>query len=151
MSVISLKTCQKIEKHLFLYQKINAAIAEAQAAALYGTSNRDKSGGGGHAFVSDPTAQRACQLADPVARVVIDEEVIRRPETWLKIIEVTRDRYKGTLIGEMMDRRYLKNQDIMSICMDMHIDRSTYFDWRQNIVTFAALAACQAGTLKVYE
>ena len=84
-------------------------------------------------------------------KVVIDDEVIRRPETWIKIIEVTRDRYKGTLIGEMMDRRYFKNQDIVSICMDMHIDRSTYFDWRQNIVTFAALAACQAGTLKVYE
>ena len=151
MSALESRVLKRIEKYFFQYEKIRQAIHEAHANALYGTPNRDTTGGGGHAFVSDPTAQRGCALADPIGRVEIDGETIRRPETWVKIVDTTRGRYHGTQMGEFMARRYFRGEDVVKTCLDMGIDRSTYYNWREDIVTYAAMASCQAGTLKVYE
>jgi len=151
LSTLDTRTFKKVERYFYLYEKIVQAVEEARDNALYGTSHRDKTGGGGHCFLSDPTANRATTLADPIRRVEVDGEIIKRPEDWIKIVEMTRRRYSKTLMGEFIVRRYSRNEDVIKTCNEMAIDRSTYYNWREDIITFAAMACCQAGLMKVYE
>ena len=151
MAILDSGVLKRIEKYFYIYDKIAQAVQEAREQLLYGQAGAEKTGGGGHCYISDPTAQKAIGLADPIRRVDVDGETIRRPEDWLKVVAVTRQRFAGTPMGELMERRYWRNETIVQTCMEMSIDRSTYYYWREDIITYAAMVCCQVGLMKVTE
>ncbi|EAX47544.1 prophage LambdaCh01, phage transcriptional regulator, RinA family [Thermosinus carboxydivorans Nor1] len=151
MAILDGSVFKRIERYFYLHDKIARAVREAREQMLYGHAGTEKTGGVGHCYISDPTANKAIGLVDPIQRVEVDGETIRRPEDWLKVVAATRQRFAGTPMGELMERRYIRNETIVKTCQEMHIDRSTYYYWREDIITYAAMVCCQVGLLKVSE
>jgi len=149
LAILEMSTFRYIEKHFYLYDRIVQAVREIREQLLYGHDGIQRVGGDGHCYVSDPTAIKAISLAEPIKWVVIDGETIRRPEDWVKVIDTTRERFAGTPIKELIERRYRRSEHFIRTCREMHIDHSTYYDWREDIISYAALICCQIGLIRV--
>ena len=153
MNVLETVTFRWIETHLHLYRQICRAVAEERESR----SGRAKKTETMvlNQTVSDPTASQTIKTLTPIKAVVVvtgkppHPVTIRKPEEWIEVIEMTYKHFYGKQIGEMLDRRYNKHHEVTKIYVDMGIDRSTYYEWRNTAITFTALACCQVGLLKV--
>lgn len=86
-----------------------------------------KTGGtsSGHAFVSDPTCQKAIRNIMPVGAVVVyygpkvgdqrEYRVLKHPEKWIAIANHTWKHYRGTTAGKVMELRYRQGQTRMHL------------------------------------
>lgn len=95
------------------------------------------------------------QSADPTARqaVVNMEEIpeamgYKRPEAWLRVVELTWARYHSEhYIGRAMRRRYIKRESAETICMMEHMAVPTFWRMRDEFLIYAAFCAVREGLL----
>lgn len=109
-----------------------------------------KQGGGGHSFISDPTAQKAIRNTAELDAVTItfgvqDSQVIRRPESWLKVVERTRTYYGNNLQGKMITLAFEKNANWREICKTLNLRRGLYYTLMNDVVSFATGVALSLG------
>jgi hypothetical protein len=153
MGVLEGTICKRIEHYISIENAIKEAVKEVRDNQLYGSRKPDMSGGGGHAFISDSTAIRGVLLADRIKCITVmlgkQEEAILKPEEWLGVIGGTYNHFAGSSIPDFMQRRYKDNQDWKQTCAELYIERDTYYKWRDNVVTYAALLAVQHGLIRV--
>ena len=147
--VLGKKTLQVIENKFFNYAKIKAAIIDARA-------EQDSKGGftggdSGHSRISDPTAATAIKHVSPLASVYIKDGLfdmkVHNPEKWLKVMDYTFNVYKNQLVGIMAQRRYIKGEKPDYTYDNMGIGMRTYYDWRDDFVTQAAIFAIGEGLI----
>lgn len=91
----------------------------------------------------DPTAREAVEgMAEIPAAMTYD-----RPESWLRVVKLTWDKYNQTSIGDAMCRRYkLREKWTLTVC-NLFIADDTYFRWRREFILSAALFAAKEGLL----
>lgn len=94
---------------------------------------------------ADPTAKTAIALLDPIKNVMgLDD-----PETWLRVIEDTWYQYPvDGLIGGAMYHRYYLKESAETTCILLCLSRGTYFNWREEFLTYASLTAAQLGVFQ---
>lgn len=139
-----------IEKMFFKYDAIKKAIWEARNDSYtpFGFE-------GGHAHVSDTTANKAISAAMPIKSVFInnDKEIytIRRPEDWIAVYDASYNHFQSTdrIIANVMTMRYREKCNYLMISDKLFISKSLVYNYRDNIVVYAALTACQLGLVKV--
>ena len=66
-------------------------------------------------------------------------------DKWQKVITDTWNKYQGTDIGHVMQRRYFYGENPEQISNVIGIRVGTVFLWRNEFLTYAALAAVRQG------
>ena len=131
---------RKIEYHLYNYKGLRQEIEQQRKEAILGGRQAIGEAGGGRSRHSDPTALKALELC---------RREIAETEKWLRVVEATISKYRGTDKQRLIDLKYSKGLNEIRICMELNIARRTYFRWRQDVITYAALVAAQKGMIKV--
>lgn len=153
------KNFAMVEKIFFLRDAIIKEVNERkEELGYYQAGHKEGGGSSNHAFVSDPTFQLAQKHIEPIKSVVINsgslnEDVIKQPELWLDIIELTLEEFpKGTLQGDIIRARYLRNEPMAKTCIMLDIEPNCYYKYynaRTEAIQFAKECAIQVGLLKV--
>lgn len=145
-----------VEKMFYYYDRIRREVEIARAEQGYYQSG-GKTGGGSsnHAFISDPTATIAMRRSQAIAKVIInaerlDEEVIAQPEKWIVVVEQTLKCFQCSPTGEVLCRRYLRNESIVRTCMELEISDDKYYKLRDDGISYARECAIQLGLIKVF-
>lgn len=140
MSVLDRRTYKKIEYYLYNYYKIKREV-ELKKQDIIESGGRDLAEwGGGISYRSDPTAVKAVKLCK---RDIIEYE------KWLKTVEISINHFKNTEKGRLLQMKYFEELSEMYICQELHIERATYFRWREEIVIYTAMLALQEGLIKI--
>jgi hypothetical protein len=129
-----------------LEREIRLAVIEAKTA-----QKKDLTGGGGHAFISDPTAGQAARLMTEVKMIKMEDgKTVYRPEAWLKVINLT---YKLTPDKEAdIMRRHYAGERFTSISEDgCGYALPSLYVFRTSFENLAVEIACQFGLVKVIE
>jgi len=127
------------------YNDIKKAIYEKRM-----DPGTQKQGEGGHSFISDPTAQKAMRNADELDTVTVnygvrDSQVVRRPESWLKVVERTRLYYGSNIQGRMIAMTYDENVSWREVCKELKMRRATYYTLMNDVVNLATGVALGLG------
>jgi len=140
MGVLDRKTYRKIEYYLYHYFEIRREVEQEKEDIIEAGGRDIVEWGGGISYHSDPTASKAIKLVRP--------DIVEK-EKWLKVIEGTIQHFQGTEKGRLLQKKYFDQLGERHICQELHIERATYYNWRNEIVLYAALLAVQEGLLKV--
>lgn len=140
MGVLPRKTYKQIEWYLYNYYNIRREVAEAKEDIIEAGNRELSEWGGGVSYRSDPTATKAIKLC---------KKDIVNYEKWLKVIEAVIKHYEGTEKGRLLQKKYFDELGEKHICKELYIERATYYNWRNEIVLYAALLAAQEGLIKV--
>lgn len=140
MGILSRQTYKKIEYYLYNYYNIRREVEQEKRDIIEAGGRDILEWGGGISYHSDPTATRAIKLTRP--------ELVEK-EKWLKVVEGTIQHFQGTDKGKLLQKKYFDELGERHICQELHIERATYYNWRNEIVLYAALLAAQEGLIKV--
>ena len=139
-----------IGKMFYRYDAIKKAVWEARNDKFIPFGFE-----GGHAHVSDTTANKAIAAVMPIKAVFIntDKEIytIRRPEAWISVYDSTCAYYTDDkIIVQFIKMRYRDRLNDVRISEKLNISKTTQHDYKKKILSHAALIAVQLGLIKVY-
>lgn len=138
-----------IEKILYNQKGIELAVRDARAEQL---SNQGlKNGGGGHAFISNPTEQKALKLATPIKSVMVNEMVVRSPEKWLAVIESVYATQNEECTKLLRKRYYKQNPNTIILAIDFNMSRKTVYNICQRFVEGVFARASYEHLINPYE
>lgn len=103
--------------------------------------------GNGHCHISDPTAQKAIRLVDPIGTVVVyygpcvngvrASRVVPDSERWLSIANATWNYFKHDRLYKFMQLKYIEHMDIKEIRKEFKIGRRRFFYMQRSIRKYA--------------
>ncbi|MEA4960367.1 DUF1492 domain-containing protein [Lutispora sp.] len=140
MGIIDRKTYKKIEYYFYNYYAIRRELQYRKEDIIEEARPAVGEWGGGISYHSDPTASKAIKLC---------KDNIMEDEKWVRVVERTIAKFKGTGKGRLLQKKYFDELGEIHICRELHIERATYFNWRTEIILYAAMLAAQEGLLKV--
>lgn len=138
-----------IEKILYNQKQIEMAVRDARAEQLSNHSPRN--GGGGHAFISDPTGQTAIKLATPIKSVLISEMVVRKPEKWLSVIESVYAMQNEERTRLLRKRYYQQKPNTIILSIEFSMSRKTVYNICQSFVEAIFVRASYEHLINPYE
>lgn len=136
MSSLNRKIYRAIEKVLYHYFEIKHKLAEKEEEIMNARKNELKVNVRSNGYYSDPTALTAIKLCDN------ELEIMRK---WIQIIDITRDRYKNTDKGRLLEMRYFEELAPDHICERLYIERRTFYYWKEEIVIYVSNLAAKYG------
>jgi len=131
---------RKTEYYLYNYYSIKTELKEARENIINAGKREYDISGVGISYHTDPTAMKALKLTSPE---------MKEKEKWLKVIEVTMKRYMGTRKGKLFEEQYINNSGEKYICNKLDVSRTTYYNWRNEIVNFAMQVAIEENLIKI--
>jgi len=143
MGILSRKIYKQIEWYLYNYYEIKREVQELKDEIIEGIEGRSydiSELGGGISYHSDPTALKTLKLCK---KDIVDYE------KWLKIIDAVIKHFSGTEKGRMLQKKYFDELGETHIRQELHIERTTYYRWREEIVIYTAMLAIQEGLIKL--
>lgn len=92
--------------------------------------------------LSDPTAAEAIRNIMPVTAVVIDERILKYPEHWLEVVDLTKKQCRkwGETFYGILRGRY-SGEDFKETCARFSISVDFYYRTLEKIRNYAALWA----------
>jgi hypothetical protein len=128
-----------------LEDEIRLAVVEAKTIQCKGMT-----GGGGHAVVSDPTAATATRHLSELRSVRVGERIIKKPETWLRVIALT---YKLAPAREceIMRKHYTGAKFTKEFANACGYEVPSLYAFRRAFEWRAVAVACQLGVLAVVD
>ena len=111
---------------------------------------KDMNGGGGTAFVSDPTAGQAMRELEECPAVKLENWTVYRPQDWLRVIRLT---YANTKLQEReLMRRYFNGESISELASgNCGYEEPTLYVISRNFVALGVEIACQFGLIRVID
>ena len=140
MGVLDRHIYKKIEWYLYNYYNIRREVEQEKGDIIESGGRDIVEWGGGISYHSDPTASKAIKLVRP--------DIVEK-EKWLEVIEGTIQHFQGTEKGRLLQKKYFDQLGERHICRELHIERTTYYRWREEIVIYAALLAVQYGLIRL--
>lgn len=134
------KIYRMIEYHLYHYFQIRQELEQEKWDIIESGGRDIIEYGGGISYHSDPTASKAVKLTRP--------DLVEK-EKWLKVIEGTIQHFQGTEKGRLLQKKYFDQLGERHVCEELHIERTTYYRWREEIVVYTAMLAIQEGLIKI--
>lgn len=143
MAVLDSAIYKQIEWRLYNYHTLKCKADEyrdLRKDALH--SGRLPVMGGSHGVSrrADPTCSKALRLAQ-----LSDE--YQSACKWVAVIELVLGQYKGTAKGRLLQMLYFEELGRKHICVKLNIERSAFFSWRDDIVTYTAMVALEHGLI----
>ena len=128
-----------------LENEIRLAVVEAKT-----TQRRGMTGGGGHAVISDPTATAATRHLSELRSVRVGERIIKKPETWLRVISATY-RLAPARECEIMRKHYAGAKFTKEFANECGYEVPSLYAFRRAFEWRAVAVACQLGVLAVVD
>lgn len=127
MSVLSRKQKKFLDKLFYDSTALQDAVNELRSAAQVSAEQS-----------ADPTGQQAVENITGVLEAL----GYPQPEQWLRVVELTWARYHSErYIGKVMRRRYISRESPETTCVYSAIAEGTYWGWRDEFLTYAAIVA----------
>lgn len=151
MLMIKDKIYKVVERRLYTCENLRRAVIEARAE-MDGRKGVME-GGGGHAFVSDPTAAQAVKQMTPLHSVLIADgrgniETVHQPEKWLYLI--------GSVYQQMdpdkksvIKARYWDKKPTINISINYPAGQRTVYTWCNEFVQELSLLALNEGLVRI--
>lgn len=145
------KIYKTVERRLYTYDELRKAVIDARAE-MDGRKGVME-GGGGHAFVSDPTAAQAIKHFTPLKCVLISDgrgnvEEVYRPEKWLYVIDSV-FRQLDDDKRAVIKARYLEKKPTLNISINYPAGQRTVYNWCSDFVQELSLLALDAGLVRI--
>lgn len=84
-----------------------------------------------------------------VNRKYIEEQMVSNDKRWRSVRKAVEAKFKGTEKAKLIELRYKKKLEPISICRQMNISQTTYYKWREDILNHAMLAAVHEGLIEL--
>ncbi len=140
MSILDKDTYKKVEWHLYNYFQLRREVQEYEEDILESGAQEHGESGSGRSWHSDPTACKVLRLVSP--------DMLQK-QKWLKVVRKVLMKFDGTDKGRLIEKKYFEELGEVHVCMELHISRATFFNWREEIVLFTALLAVQEKLIKI--
>lgn len=138
--VLNKTNIRKIEWHLYKYNDFKKYIYNMRENIIYTSNNVYGESTSKPNTHSDPTALKAMKLLE------VSEE-----EQWVNIINKVRKklREENLNLEKFLVKKYFKNYTMIQIMMELNIERTTAYRWREEIILNVAILAIQEGLIKI--
>lgn len=138
--ILSKKQVKTIEWHLERYKELKKYVDSVRDEIINSSPNMYGEVGGKSNIHSDSTALKAIKLCDTT------EE-----EKWVLVIEKTLQKLdeSGNGLNEFLEKRYFEKKNIIKVMMELNIERTTAYRWREEIILSTAIYAVQEGLLRL--
>ena len=131
MSVLSRKQKKYIDKIFYQERQLREAVGELRAAVVSDAADS-----------ADPTARQAVEAIADLPEIM----GYKNPEAWLRVVDLTWKHYHDQhRIGKIMRDRYVMRQSPQLTSVNNHIVEGTYWLWRDEFLTYAAMQAIKHG------
>lgn len=139
MAAISRKNYKTIEWHFYNYDEIKRQTLQTKEDIIHASN-----------YSADISGIHGTGISDKTGNTVVEiDGVIRKNTDWCEVIEATIEKYKEIPIGMIIKMVYVKKLCSQRICDNLHIDRSTLYNWKLEIITYAALKACEKKLIEI--
>ena len=138
MSALDRKTYKTIEWHFYHYSEVKQQ-AETDREEILGAAS----------YAIEASGVRGTDTSDKTGNIVLRLEESRTNADWCAVVEATVARYRDSPLGMLINMIYVEKQGVYRICDKMSIDRSTLYNWKQEIITYAAMKACEKKLVEV--
>ncbi|WP_238525014.1 DUF1492 domain-containing protein [Caldicellulosiruptor owensensis] len=125
-----------IEKVLYHYFDIKRELKDKEEEIMNSHKNELRINITNVGFYSDPTASTAIKLCSE------ELELMRK---WIQIVDLARAKFKDTGKERLLEMKYFEELAIEYICSKLHIERRTFYHWRDDIVVYIANLAAKYG------
>lgn len=131
-----------VERYFWDRKQIQKVVDEEKEQR---TARKGHTGGGGHAFISNPTETAALKNIEPVRMVSFGygpyQSIIMNPELWLEVVTETYKIHENQLAGKAMYQRYECGKSQKVIAELMGVTRQSIYLWRSEFLTDAVFLA----------
>ena len=128
MAVLTKKQEKFFEKLFYDEAKLQRIVSELHAARVSDAKNS-----------ADPTAKETIARLENVVSVMGYDD----PAAWLEVAGENWGKYRHTLVGKAMARRYKRREIWTSTCIMENISDGLYFKLRKEFLISAALIAAK--------
>jgi len=142
LMIIPQEVCKKIERYLFNSFEVKEQLQIEIEDATFGVKSRhlgEETGGGMSNGYSSKTEDAALKIIE-----IKESEDAK----WCELIEEILNELKNTEFEKVVDLTFNKQYRIPKIVRLLNMDRSTYYNKRNDIVMYVALKASEKGLLK---
>ena len=139
MSLLERKTNKTIEYFFYNYFNIRRELQEAREEILEGSTSFD--------YESIPAVTN--NIADTTGKKVIELCRYEEKEKWCTIVEKTLKKFTGTGKDRLIEKKYFEELGEVHICQLINVERATYYNWKNEIIYYAALLAAKDNLIKV--
>lgn len=117
------------------------------------TAKKGHTGGGGHAFISNPTETSALKNIEPIKMISWGQgpyqTIVINPEAWLEVIAETYKVHEKQAAGDAMFQRYEYNKSPGVIAGLKGMNRDTYYELREEFLNDAVVLALEKKLLRI--
>jgi hypothetical protein len=128
-----------IEHYLYNYFDEKHKLEQDKQDIIESSPPEMEPGGGGKSRHGDPTAAKGTKLSSGN---------IYEREQWLSIVDDIVADFKGTDYEPLIQKRYFDELGPTQICNELHIGRTTMFEWRDIVVSHGVNLAIAKGLVK---
>ncbi|WP_455652047.1 hypothetical protein [Phascolarctobacterium sp.] len=143
------KYIKHVEWYFWNRKQIQRAVAEEREQRI---ARKCSTGGGGHAFISNPTETSALKNIEPIHMVSLGhaqyQSVVMNPELWLDVVDETYKLHEKQLTGKVMLQRYEKGKSPQIIAELNGKSRDTFYELRKEFLRDAVVLAMKKKILK---
>ncbi len=130
---------RKIEYYFYNYEQEHEQLEILTEDIIYGVQTGFVEGSRGNA-ISNKTANSAMEL--------MDKKNIEK-EQWLDVVSKTINRFKNTEYEGIFNLTYKEQYRLPKILRVLAIEKSCYYDKRNDIILYAAFKATEKGLIKI--
>jgi hypothetical protein len=128
--------CKKIEYYLYNYQAECEQMELLEEDIIFGVKTGIVEGGRSNT-VSSKTENSALKLLEK-----------RKDNEWIEVVECVLEKFKGTEYGEIIKLTYKEQYRVTKILRILALEKSAYYEKKNDILTYAALKATELGLVK---
>lgn len=135
---------KRVEYAFYNERAIREAVYEARLESF---TPEVRTGSG----LPDPTATSAIKNLSPVTSVTIEGAELKRPESWLGVVEKTYSwcELQGELFHKLAKLKYASGLKTVRICAELEIVQEKFFRILEKVRNYAALQAAQRNLIYV--
>ena len=137
-----------VERYFWDRKQIQKVVDEEKEQR---TARKGHTGGGGHAFISNPT-ETALKNIEPVRMISFGygpyQSIIMNPELWLEVVAETYKIHENQLTGKVMYQKYEKRKPMKIIAELTGVNRDTCYEFRKEFLRDAVGLALKKGLIK---
>lgn len=138
-----------VERYFWDRKQIQKVVDEEKEQR---TARKGHTGGGGHAFISNPTETAALKNIEPVRMISFGygpyQSIIMNPELWLEVVAETYKIHENQLTGKVMYQKYEKRKPMKIIAELTGVNRDTCYEFRKEFLRDAVGLALKKGLIK---
>jgi hypothetical protein len=134
--ILDKNVCKKIEYYLYNYESEHEQLELEEDDIIFGVKSGIVEGGRSN-LVNSKTENSALMLIEK-----------RKDNEWLGVIESVLDKFKGTEYEQIIEFTYKEQFRVAKILRKLALEKTAYYEKRNDIIVYAALKATERGLVK---